>query len=82
MKGRDLIKFILDNKLEDVDIFEEGFLGFPTAEEVAIKLGVGMATVTTLIDLKVLDGINYNGKVYIFPDSLNQHEESKEVANV
>lgn len=81
MKGRDLIKFILDNKLEDVDVFDDGFLGFPTAQEVAVKLEVGLATIRALMEMNKLDGIVYDGVTYIFPDSLQQLEDSREVDN-
>lgn len=46
MTGRDLIVYILQNNLEDEPVFKNGkFIGFVTPEEVAIKHGVGTATV-------------------------------------
>lgn len=81
MKGRDLIIYILKNGLENEEIFEDGFLGFPTAEEVAVQLGVGLATIQVLAQINKLDAIVFDGVTYILPGSLNQLEESKEVEN-
>lgn len=46
MTGRELIIYILENKLEDEPVFKNGkFIGFVTPAEVAIKTEVGLATV-------------------------------------
>lgn len=46
MTGRDLILYILANGLEDEPVFKNGkFIGFVTPMEVAVKAGVGSATV-------------------------------------
>ena len=66
MTGRDLIVYILQNHLEDEDIFKDGvFVGFMKASEVAARLNVGTATVHAWVDMKRIDGIRINDEVYI-----------------
>ena len=46
MTGRDLIIYILANGLEDEPVFKNGkFIGFVTPTDIAVKSGVGTATV-------------------------------------
>ena len=46
MTGRELIIYILENGLEDEPVFKNGtFIGFITPTEMAVKAGVGTATV-------------------------------------
>ena len=67
MIGRDLIIYILENKLEDKRVFEDGtFLGFMTPNEVASKMGVGVATVLTWIFLGQLEHVKI-GNSYLIP---------------
>lgn len=69
MTGRDLIIYILENDLEDEEIFKDGKpIGFLTEDEVAIELEVGLATVKTMISLGVLEGITIGNKIYIRGD--------------
>lgn len=65
--GRDLIVYILENRLEDKPIFENNtFIGFVLAEEVAVSLGVGVETVKTMHKLGFIDGVEINGELLIF----------------
>lgn len=65
--GRDLIVYILENRLEDKPIFEDNkFIGFMLAEELATKLDVGVETVKALFKLGLLDGVEMNGDLLIF----------------
>jgi excisionase family DNA binding protein len=67
MTGRDLIMYILSNKLEDDPIFEDGkFIGCVTVEEAAVKLEVGVATVHTLIDQGIIKSLKI-GETYFIP---------------
>lgn len=46
MTGRDLILYILSNKLEDELVFKNGkFIGFITVPEAAEKMNVGINTI-------------------------------------
>lgn len=66
MTGRDLIVYILSNRLEDKPVFDNGtFIGFVTASEVAKKLNVGLATVHVWVHQKQLDGIIIGNTLYI-----------------
>ena len=67
MTGRDLIVYILENRLEDKPIFENNaFIGFVLADEVAASLDVGVETVRTMHKLGLIDGIEINGELLIF----------------
>lgn len=67
MTGRDLIIYILENKLEDERVFENGtFLGFITPNEAASKMNVGVATVFTWIFRGQLKHVKI-GSLYLIP---------------
>lgn len=67
MIGRDLIIYILENKLEDKRVFEDGtFLGFITPNEFASKNNVGVATVFTWIFRGQLEHVKI-GNLYLIP---------------
>lgn len=52
MTGRELILYILENGLEDEQVFKDGkFVGFVTAEEAAVKMHVGPATIATWAEM-------------------------------
>lgn len=66
MTGRDLIIYILENKLEDTPIFEnQKLLGFLNVEEVALKHNVGVATIKLWYDLKIIPGIKIGEEIFI-----------------
>lgn len=66
MTGRDLILYILKNNLEDESVYKDGtFVGFVPVHEAAAKLGVGSATIFTLIGRDELDYISVGGMYYI-----------------
>lgn len=65
MTGRDLIIYILQNNLEEAVFFEDGKIpGFMSAEEVALKIGVGTATVRSMYDIGMLRGIKIGDSLY------------------
>lgn len=66
MTGRELIMYILQNNLEDKQIFEDGkFIGFMSETEAAIKFDVGVSTVRAWAGLGVLESITINDMIYI-----------------
>lgn len=66
MTGRDLILYILSNGLENEEIFKNGkFIGFMTAEEAAVKLNVGVATIYSWVTMGMLEGVMIAGALYI-----------------
>ena len=60
MTGRDLIVYILENHLENEELFNDGnFLGFLTIDEAA--------AVIALFELGKLPGVKIGETIYIFP---------------
>lgn len=66
MTGRDLIIYILENNLENEEIFKDGrFIGFMTPKEAAYKFGVGEFTVKTWIQMGLLESIEFDDIIFI-----------------
>lgn len=66
MKGRELILYILENRLEDENVFSNGrFIGFMTVADAAEKYEVGTATVMAWLATGRLDGMVIDHEVYI-----------------
>lgn len=66
MKGRDLIIYILENNLEDQEVFANGeLLGFMSIEMAALKFEVGTSTIRTWIKLDIIPYIKIGDKYYI-----------------
>lgn len=66
MTGKDLIIYILENNLENEEVFKDGrFIGFVTVGEAAAQLNVGVATIYTWVRQKKLDSILVGGNIYI-----------------
>ena len=65
MTGRDLILYILENKLEDEPVVKDGvFMWFISEEQVAVKFEVGVATVRAWFISGKLDGIRIGDRLY------------------
>lgn len=66
MTGRELIVYILENRLEDEPVFKDGkFIGFVTAQEAATKLDVGKETVQAMVQLGQLKAARVGGALLI-----------------
>lgn len=66
MTGRDLIIYIIENHLEDVDLFKDDMLpGLMTCEEAAEKFEVGTATIRAWAACGILKYVMIKGTVYI-----------------
>lgn len=66
MTGRDLIMYILEYKLEDEPIFQNGkMLGFKTVEEVAEELEIGTATVRVWVRLDMIEHVIFENVILI-----------------
>lgn len=81
MKGRDLIVYILENNLENENIFKDGkFIGFKSSSEVAVEMCVGVATIEAMFEMKKLPGVKIGETIYIFGDYKSRlrgdHEEN------
>ena len=79
MTGRDLIIYILENGLEDKEIFKDGKInGFLTLEEAAAKLHVGTATVLLWYALGRLQGFTLLDKIY-FPRDIKDPRNQRRI---
>lgn len=67
MTGKELIIYILENNLENVEIFDDNLKSiFMSVEEAAVLFECGPSTIVTLIELGRLNAITIDGKYYIF----------------
>lgn len=64
MTGRDLIVYILQNHLENVQLLDPSV--FVKADEAAVRLGVGVHTVNAWYEIGMLSGIRLGDELYIF----------------
>ena len=65
MTGKELIIYILQNNLENEEIFKDGVLvGFIDECQAAIKYGVGIETVKLWYKRGLLNGIQIGDSVY------------------
>lgn len=74
MTGRDLIVYILQNNLEDKDIFDELFSSpalLITVDEAAVKWGCGSATVKAMVDMKKVKGVKIGDQYYVLSTESN-----------
>lgn len=66
MTCADLIIYILQNDLINEPVFKDGkFVGFVTENEVAAKMGVGVATVRVWIMQEKLEAFRVEDTIYI-----------------
>lgn len=66
MTGRDLIIYILENHLEDEELFKDGKIpGLLTYEEAAAKFNVGTFTIKAWVDCGYLKSFKIYGRPYI-----------------
>lgn len=66
MTYRELIIYIIENHLEDEQVFKDGKpIGFCTVEEIAAKFEVGVVTVQVWISRGMLPSIKLGNVTYI-----------------
>ena len=68
MTGRELIIYILENNLENEEIFSGDTVNLPgllTLEEAAVKMNTGVSTVRTLYTLGKIEGCQIGRQIYI-----------------
>lgn len=83
MTGRDLIVYILENGLENEEVYKDGkLLGFMTAEELAVKFGVGVQTVYAWFMRGDIDGTTIDEGLYIPANTKNPMERNKDEKTV
>ena len=70
MTGKELIIYILENKLENEEVFKNGgFLDFLTEEEAAANFNVGVETMKTWRLFGMVKGIQFGYSV-LYPKNL------------
>lgn len=73
MTGRDLIIYILENHLEDVEIFNDETKPFLVPlDKAAVELGCWLAGVKALLSIGKIKGIKINDKYYIFSTEIER----------
>lgn len=66
MTGRDLIYYILENHLEDTELFIDGHIpGLLSVSEAATKFHVGVSTVNAWCEIGIIKCLKINGIMYI-----------------
>lgn len=66
MTGKDLIIYILENNLENEELFKDGkFVGFMSIDEAAVKFGVGVYTVCYWLTNDMIPHIRLGTDFYI-----------------
>lgn len=67
MTGRDLIIYIMQNNLEDVNIFENGvFIGFMSEEEAAARFEVGVPTIHVWHALGFINSVSIGDSIFVY----------------
>lgn len=67
MTGRDLIILILNNRLEDVVVFDDfRVLGLYTIEEAAVKLHIGVESIKAQCSIDAIRHLEIGDKTYIY----------------
>jgi len=68
MTGRELIVYIMQNHLEDEPIYKNGtFIGFLTVPQAAVKMGIGPATITALVESGNLNAVKLYENLLLIP---------------
>lgn len=76
MTGRELIMYILQNGLEDKEIYANNtFLDLMTASEAATKFNVGVFTIHLWYLKGDIHGVSIGDSVYIFKDAKDPREK-------
>ena len=68
MTGKDLVLFIINHNLLDVEINKNICDLFLTVEEAAVKMGVGTNSILDMIRLGLIDYVAFNDKIYLYKD--------------
>ena len=70
MTGKDLILYILQNKLENEPVIKNGkFIGFISAAEAAEKFEVGIETIKLWLDYGYIEGVKDGDDIYILSNA-------------
>lgn len=78
MTGRDLILYILENRLEDEIVIKDGiFVWLMDENEAAVKFGVGVAQVRAWYITQMLDGTKIGDRLYFLRNAKDPRKDDK-----
>lgn len=78
MTGRDLILYILENRLEDEIVIKDGiFVWLMDENEAAVKFGVGVAQVRAWYITQMLDGTKIGDHLYFLRNAKDPRKDDK-----
>lgn len=70
MTGRELIIYILQNGLENEEVFKDGkILGYMTIDEAAVRTHFGRATIKAWVEEGMLDNVIRIGEEVLIPET-------------
>lgn len=79
MTGREIVIYIMQNGLEDEEVFKNGiFIGLMDEKEAALKFNVGTSTIRTWWVMRKLPGFYINDKLYFFKDVQDPRKNDEE----
>ena len=79
MTGKELIIYILENNLENEEVFKDNkIVGLMTVPEAAVKFEVGTDTVLVWYSLGFIKGISIGDEIYIFANTVFKRPNRKE----
>jgi predicted transcriptional regulator len=75
MTCRELIIYILENRLENEEVFANGkLIGFMTADEIAVMCNTGSGTIEAFADLFNIPSITINNTVYYPANTVQRYK--------
>lgn len=79
MTGKDLILYILENDLENEQVFKDGvFIGFMSDEDAAAKFNVGVETIHVWLYLGIIKGATVNHRTFVFANASDPRKVRKD----
>lgn len=68
MTGKDLVLFIVNNDLLNVDVSKGIKNMFWTVEEAALKMGISASSLSEMIKIGIVDSVEFDGVTYVRRD--------------
>ena len=79
MTGREIILYILENKLEDRELFTDKLMPlFVTADHAAVKWNCGTAIVKAMIEMKKVKGVKIGDNYFVIAMEENPFEKRED----
>lgn len=79
MTGKELIVYILQNNLENEEVFKNGkLLGYVTIPQAAVGMGIGEAAVRALINLGAVSHVKIDDVEYVSAVDIQEYKSIDE----